>query len=129
MWISKEEFKKLEDDFETASVENRKVESLREDVRQLKDEIAELKTTKKMETREIEHLVKIKEEKLSIEHEKKRVELTTEYQKKEMEMQTQYHDKVVKQIVDFNKRQDVFFAGVMERLPNVNVQLGQKEKK
>jgi hypothetical protein len=102
---------------------------LKDEIRRLKDELADLTTTKKMETREIEHLVKIKEEKLNIEHEKKTVELTAEFQKKEMAMQTKYHDKVVTQIEGYNGRQDKFFDQVMKRLPNVNVQLGEKKEK
>lgn len=68
---------------------------LNKTIRRLKDDIADLSTTKKMEIREIEHLVKIKEEKLNIEHEKKTVELERTFQQKEMDMQTGYHDKFV----------------------------------
>ena len=93
------------------------------DVSKLKREIAELELQKTMSEREIKHLVKLKEEKLIIEHEKKAVELQKGYQVKEMEMRTEYHDKVLKSLEDFQCRQDKFFGQIMERLPNVDVLL------
>lgn len=119
MWISKEKYDKLKEDSEVVSGLNGKI-------RTLKDELADLKTQKTMEQREIEHLVKIKEEKLGLEFQKKEVELIKDFQVKEMKMQTSYHEKVVEQIEGFNKRQDVFFSDVMKRLPNVNVRLEGK---
>ncbi len=100
-----------------------------EDVSRLKQEIAELGLKKTMEQREIEHLVKIKEEKLSLEHQKKEVELQRQFQEKEMKLRENYNEKIMKSIGDFQIRQDKFFEQVMTRLPDVKVLLGETAKK
>ena len=98
-----------------------------EEVSKLKKEIAELELKKTMERREIEHLVKLKEEKLNIEHQKREVVLEKDFQKKEMKMQTEYHDKIMKAIEDARKEQQDTYKEIMKRLPNVNVRLGNKD--
>ena len=98
-----------------------------EEVSKLKKEIAELELKKTMERREIEHLVKLKEEKLSIEHQKKEVVLEKEFQQKEMKMQTEYHDKIMKAIEAARKEQQETYKEIMKRLPNVNVRLGNQD--
>ena len=99
---------------------------LKKRVRELKDEIESLKTTKKMEQREIEHLVKLKEEKLVIEHQKKEVELQKKYQSKEMELQTEYHDKIMAKLENAAQEMKDIYAKIIERLPNVNVEIRKK---
>lgn len=98
-----------------------------EDVSKLKRELKELELKKIMEQREIEHLVKLKEEKLNIEHEKKQVQLQAEFQKKEMKMQTEYHNKIMQAIEVAGKEQQEIYKEIMKRLPNVNVRLGNKK--
>lgn len=95
-----------------------------EDIGALKKELKELQLTKTMEQREIEHLVKLKEEKLDVEHQKKTLVLQGQFQKKEMDLQTEYHGKVMDELKEYNKRQDKFFEQVMERLPNVSAHIG-----
>jgi hypothetical protein len=119
MWISKKKLEEMLSGDESVLV-------LMGQIRKLKDELAELKTTKKMEEREIEHLVKIKEEKLNIEHQKREVQLQKEFQKKEMDLQTKYHDKIMAKIEDARKEQQGTYKEIMKRLPNVNVRLGDK---
>ena len=121
MWIGK---KKLE---ELLGGDGSVLE-LKKKIRALKDEIAELKTTKKMEQREIEHLVKLKEEKLNIEHQKREVELQKEFQEKEMALQTKYHTEIIGKIEEFAKAQRETFKEIMKRLPDVSVMLGSKKK-
>ncbi len=98
-----------------------------EDVSVLKKQIKELELKKVMEQREIEHLVKLKEEKLNIEHQKRELELQSEFNKKEMCLQTEHHDNILEQLEAFNERQDKFFEQVMERLPNVTAHIGGKQ--
>lgn len=119
MWIFKKNLEKMlsgEGDIDT----------LKKQIRELKDELAELKTTKKMETREIEHLVKLKEEKLSIEHQKRTVELLGEFGKKEMVLQTEYHDKIMKALDASKSDMISIHKEILKRLPNVSVLLGEK---
>jgi len=118
MWITEKRLEKLLGGQDTSE--------LRREIRKLKDELAELKTTKKMETREIEHLVKIKEEKLAIEHERSEVELQKIYQAKEMALQTQFHEKIMTAVESARKEQQETYKEIMKRLPNVNVKLESK---
>lgn len=99
-----------------------------EDVSKLKKELKELELKKTMEQREIEHLVKLKEEKLSVEFEKKEIHLQKEFQKKEMQMQTEYHDKIMVAIEKARTEQQETYKEIMKRLPNVNVQLGNPKE-
>ncbi len=97
-----------------------------EDISKLKKELKELELKKTMEQREIEHLVRLKEEKLTVEFERKEVGLQKDFQAKEMVMQTQYHDKIMGAIEKARKEQQDTYKEIMKRLPNVNVRLGDK---
>ena len=103
-----------------------KISTLKGEIQKLKDDLADLKTTKKMEEREIEHLVKMKEEKQEIEYKKKEGELTQKYNEKEMALQHEYHEKVLKNIEKANSDLKDLYKEIMVRLPNVNVELGRK---
>jgi len=102
---------------------------LRKRVRELKDELADLKTTKKMEEREIEHLVKIKEEKLNIEHQKRTLDLQQSFSAKEMQLQTNYHDKIMKALAESKKDMTEVHQGILKRLPNISASLEVKRRK
>ena len=95
----------------------------KEEMPKLKKELAELKLKKEMEERDIRHLVKLKEEKLEIEHKKKELELKDKFKDKEMSLQKDYHDKVVRQIDSFRAEMKEVYAEIMKRLPNVNMEM------
>ena len=97
-------------------------------VKELKQEIAELKSTKKIEEAEIKHLVRMKEEKLMLAHEKKGIELAAEFQERTMQLQQEYHDKVLEQIDLARKEQKETYTEIMKRLPNVNVEVIKKTR-
>lgn len=121
MWIGKQKLEELLSGGES-------VLQLKKRVRELNDEIESLKTKKKMEQREIEHLVKLKEEKLDIEHQKKEIELQKDFQAKEMALQTEYHGKIITAIETARKEQQETYKEIMKRLPNVSVMLGEKKE-
>ena len=121
MWIGAQKLEELLSGGES-------VLQLKKQLRELKDEIESLKTTKKMELREIEHLVKLKEEKLDIEHAKREIELQKEFQAKEMKLQTEYHDKIIAAVEVARKEQQETYKEIMKRLPDVSVMLGSKKK-
>jgi len=102
----KNDIRTLEDERDTIVDENRKV----------KDELAELKQTKKMEDENIRHLVKIKEESLEIQHQKKTQDAIAL-------VKDEYRDKqealLNKQLDQGEKR----YAEILARLPDVNVRL------
>jgi len=105
------------------------VKSLHKNIRDLKDELEELKTKKVMEEREIKHLVKLKEEKLDVENQKKVLEMRQEYQDMASKLQKEYHDK---QLVDLDlarKEMKEVYTKIMERLPNITAALELKGKR
>ena len=79
---------KLEDERDSLTDENRKV----------KDQLAELKQKRKMEDEDIRHLVKIKESKLDIDHQKKQVELERAQQETIAKVKDEYRDKLEKEL-------------------------------
>lgn len=94
-----------------------------EQVKRLKEEIEELKLKKRLEEEEIKHLVKMKEEKNLIEAQKKEIELTKTFNQREMDLQKSYHEKVLESIETQRKESKDLYQKIMERLPNVNVEV------
>ena len=95
----------------------------KEQVPKLKRELEELKLQKVIEERDIKHLVKIKEEKLDIEHQKKELKLKDEYKDKEMVLQREFHNKVLT-VLDKNREEmKEVHTQLMKRLPNVNMEM------
>ena len=102
---------------------------LGEEIRKLKEELAELKTQKVMEEREIKHLVKLKEEKLDVENEKKVLKMRDEYNILTMKLQKEYHDKQLKDIQLAREEMKEVYAEIMKRLPNVTAALELKGRR
>jgi YesN/AraC family two-component response regulator len=99
---------------------------LEETIKKLTQEKAELEFKKKMEEKEIAHLVKMKEEKILIETEKKGIDLAKKYQEKEMALQKEYFDKVMKAVNDGQKKMEEIYAKIMDRLPNISMAINKK---
>ncbi|KKL68171.1 hypothetical protein LCGC14_2127660 [marine sediment metagenome] len=93
----------------------------------IKQELAELQLKKDIELRDIEHLVKIKEEKLNIQHQKTELELKSQFKDKEVALQTKYHDKTLKLLDDAKKDMTGMYKEIMKRLPNVNARIEIKD--
>ena len=93
------------------------------EIPKLKKQLAELKLERDIEERDIRHLVKMKEEKLAVEHQKSELTLKNEYKDKEMALQTEYHDKVLKQLEVGRADLKEVYANIMRCLPNVNMQM------
>ena len=121
MWINKKKLEGLLSGGES-------VLQLKTKVRELKDEIESLKTTKKMEQREIEHLVKLKGEKLDIEHQKKELELKDQFKDMEMKLQTRYHDLIIGKIETAHESMKEIYSQIMTRLPNITAALEIKKR-
>ena len=103
----------LESERDTLNDENRKV----------KDELAELKQKRKMEDEDIRHLVKIKEGKLDLEHQKKQVELEGKFQAEKAVVKDEYRDKLESTLQGQIKDVKGMYGEILKRLPNVNVRL------
>jgi biopolymer transport protein ExbB/TolQ len=98
-------------------------ESLEKEVQDLKKELDQLKSKKKIEEEEIKHLVKIKDEKREIEFQKKEMEIQKDADSKVMKVKQDYQDKIEsnlqKQIEDTKQ----MYAEILQRLPNIAVRL------
>ena len=105
------------------------VKSLHKNIRDLKDELEELKTKKVMEEREIKHLVKLKEEKLDVENQKKVLEMRQEYQDMTTTLQKEYHEKQLKDIDVARKEMKEVHGEILKRLPNITAALELKGRR
>lgn len=103
----------------------KKIQELKAEIRELREEKEDLEFKKKMEEKEIAHLVKMKEEKIQMETEKKEIELIKDFQKKEMALQTEYFDKVMETVKEGHKKMEDIYGEILRRLPNVNMSIRQ----
>lgn len=106
----------------------KKIQELKAEIRILKEEKEDLEFKKRMEEKEIEHLVKMKEEKMLIEIEKEKAKLDSEFRAKTMSLQSDYHDKVIKTIEESRKEARDLYTAIMDRLPNVNMEIKKESK-
>lgn len=106
----------------------KKIQELRAEITNLKEEKEELVFKKKLEEKEIAHLVKMKEEKILIETQKKEIELEKSFQKKEMELQTDYFNKHVLAIKEGQNKMEDIYSKILERLPNVNMEINRESR-
>lgn len=125
MFISESKLRKVVDDVLNGG-SDKKITSLKDEIRRLKDEYEDLKLKKRLEEEEIKHLVKMKEEKQTIEAQKKELEFQKEFAAKEMKLQTEYHDKAVKLIQEGHAKMQDIYGKIMERLPNVTMAIEKK---
>lgn len=103
----------------------KKIQELKVEIRELREEKEDLVFKKKMEEKEIVHLVKMKEEKIAMETQRKEIELTKQFQEKEMVLQKDYHEKVMTTIEDSRREIRDIYGEIMKRLPNVNMSIKQ----
>lgn len=106
----------------------KKIQELKAEIRELREEKEDLEFRKKMEEKEIAHLVKMKEEKIKIETEKKEIELIKDFQQKEMKLQTEYFDKVMEKIEGGHKEMKDIYGEIMKRLPNISMNIREERK-
>lgn len=89
----------------------------------LKKEVEYLKLQKKIETEDIKHMVKIKEEKMVVENERKQLERDREKDGEIAKVKDSYHDKVEKNLEKQLDNMKSMYGEILDRLPNVNVKL------
>jgi len=89
------------------------IDSLEQQQKKLRAELAELKSSHKIKETEIKALIKITEEKSALELERKEVALKGEYKDKEMELLKEYHEKLTKALAEQDKKLGKFMEDVM----------------
>ncbi len=113
-------FDKLEEEKEMLEKENERLES---EKKTLKEEVADLKLKKKISDEDIKHMVKMKQEKLDLEHEKKVIVLEREKEESIAKVKDEYRDKLEKHLKDETGNMKIMYGQILERLPNVQVRL------
>jgi hypothetical protein len=103
-----------------------KVISLELERRDLKEEVEDLKLKKKTSEEDIKHMVKMKEERLAIDHERKALALEKEKEQAIATVKDKYRDKTEAYLNEQIKRADGMYAEILERLPNINVNMKGK---
>lgn len=93
------------------------------EIPKLKKQLAELRLDREIEERDIKHLVKMKEEKLAVEHQKLGLSLKAEFKEKEMVLQRDYHEKIMAQLEVARTEMKQVYRDIMACLPNVNMQI------
>jgi hypothetical protein len=115
MWGKKlsKEFVRLKQAEAELSGLRQQEKALERNIALLKEELEKLKLDKKIEERDIKHLIKCKEEKNQLELERFKIEKEAEYQKKEMDLQKSYHDKVMGTIKESQKRMEEVYKQIL----------------
>lgn len=101
----------------------KRIQELKTEIKSLREEKETLEFKKKMEEKEITHLVKMKEEKIKIETDQKSLELPKKFQEKEMLLQKEYFEKVMKAVENGQKKMEDIYSKILDRLPNVNMRI------
>jgi Skp family chaperone for outer membrane proteins len=123
MFVTKKQIKEMLD--EALGIKDGKA-ALQKEIRQLKDELEDLKLKKKMEETEIKHLVKLKEERQAVEADKQKNELAKTFNDKEMALQTKYHEQVMGVIQKEHEKLQALYKEIIGRLPDVNMTITKK---
>lgn len=89
--------------------------------------LKDLEAQRKREDEEIKHLVKMKEESLTIEFEKKVIAKERETQQKIADVKDEYRDKLEASLNDRLKSMQEMYAQILERLPNVTARFEDKK--
>jgi len=99
------------------------LEGLESERSQLRREVEDLKSDKKIKEQEIKHLVKIHDEKREIEFKKKEIELEAKYSKDLAAVKDEFQDKQIEMFKEAKKDMEKVHSKILARLPNVNAKL------
>ena len=97
------------------------VDSLNGQIRTLKDEVADLKHEKKITEEDIKHMVRIKEEKMAVEAERKEVQRDCKQQEAIATVKDEYRDKMESRLQSEVDNIKDMYGQILQRLPKVSV--------
>ena len=100
-----------------------KIESLTDDKERLEADLRRIKHEHKMEEEDTKHLVKMRQEKVDIEFQRKKTELAGEHQEDLARVRDEYRDKLEKRLEEEIKNIRGMYDAILERLPNVNLKM------
>ncbi len=90
-------------------------------IRELKDEIADLKHEKKITEEDIKHMVRLREEKIEVENERKNLERDREKQEAIATVKDEYRDKLEARLHKEVENMKEMYSQILLRLPKVQV--------
>ena len=92
-------------------------------VLKLQEELAQLRSQKKIEQQEIEHLVRLKQEKNEVEFEKRLARITKEKDQAIAKVKDDYRDKLEQRLAQEVESIKEMYGQILQRLPDINVKL------
>ena len=95
-------------------------------INELEMEIDRLKARKETEELELKHLVKMKEEKMQIELDKKAMEMEKEKNEAIAKVKDEYRDKLETRLIKEGENIKEMYNQILQRLPNINAKLSGK---
>jgi len=101
----------------------KEITALTNDKMKLKQQCEEMKLQKKLDLEDIKHMVKMKEEKLNIEYEKKVLAVEKTHDEKLMGIKDQYRDKMEARLEKETANIKSMYEDILARLPSINVRL------
>lgn len=97
------------------------IERLKKERRSLKDQIADLKHEKKITEEDIKHMVRIREERIEVENEKKNLERDREKEQEIAKVKDEYRDKLEERLHKEVENMKEMYTQILQRLPTVEV--------
>jgi len=97
------------------------VSALNGEIRTLKDQLADLKHEKKITEEDIKHMVRLKEEKMAVEAERKEVERDRKSASDIAEVKDTYRDKMETRLQTEVDNIKEMYGQILQRLPKVSV--------
>lgn len=98
------------------------------DEAKIRAELEDLKLKKKMEEEEIKHLVKLERERQAVENQKTLLKMQEEFNGKESKLRQEFFDKNMAIIKEGHQKMQEIYMQILERLPNVNMEITRKSK-
>lgn len=132
MWNAKDrKIKDLENELDEFRGIRSTLEKLEVERSDLKREVGDLKSQKKIEEQEIKHLVKIKDEKRDLEYQKREVEADGKRADEIAKVKDSYQNKVEKHLEKRNDELKEMYTEVLSIVPKVEalVEIGGNNKK
>ena len=102
----------------------RECADLRKTKEDLTIEVAELKHRHKLEKEDIEHLMRVRQEQLDIQHERKEVERERAKAREIQEVKDDYQDRLTERLEIEVENMKEMYGEILARLPNVTAHFG-----
>ena len=115
-------FGKRQEPADVAALEQQR-DDLKQQVEDLTLQVTTLKHEHKLADEDVKHMVRIREEQLDVEYDKKVVELERKTQEEIAKVKDEYRDKLEKRLQTEVDNIKEMYAQILERLPNVTARL------